>query len=826
MNAVVRDARYALRAMRRSPSFALIAVLCLGLGIGATSTIFGIVDVLFFRPPDGVADPGSIVRPYIERDTGAVQTTVGGNDRVSFPDYLDMRDNSRALSGLAAFTNVALSVGRGDEARSADGMEVTGNYFNVLGVRPALGRFFVAEEDAGAGSPPAVVISHDYWQRAYGGDRGVLGKSILVDGHGYSIVGVAPDGFHGVDPGVVDIWIPFAHDTKLGHSETALTTRFSVMYQTVGRLAPGATRESADSELAAIVRHAAESTPAFDPTPEVKLGPIFSARGPVPSSQARLSRWLALASALLLAIACANTANLLLARAATRRREIAIRLSIGASRSRLVRQLLTESVLLALFGAVIGVLLASWGTSIVPAEGLPRLDFVARGRVLWFAVVAAVTCGVIFGLAPAFWATRADLSVAMKHGVREGADRRSRLRSALMVVQVALAVVLLTGAGLFVHSLRNVQSIDPGFDVDRMLRVSIDLKTAGYSDTARAQFYERAAEALRATPGARGVTLTTMTPLSGSMYITGFRVPGVDDPSTNDPALNLRRMMSGDYPVSIMAGAGYFGAIGTPVLQGRDFLPSDRGKSQPVAIVSASFAKHYWPSKSPIGECIEIGDKDDARCYEVVGVAADAKYVQIEEDGRPAFFLPLAQMSGNQDRYILVRTTGDPAAAIPNVRATLQRLAPNLPFLNIQTMSDVLRPQLQPRRLGATMFGAFGILALALAAIGLYGVISYAVAQRTHEVGIRLALGAQPSQVLRLVVRQGVVLTTLGLAIGASGALVGARLIAHFLFGVSATDPITFAGVCVALGTVAALASYIPARRAARVDPIIALRTE
>lgn len=825
MSTISRDVRYALRAMRRSPSFTFIAVLCLGLGIGATSTIFGIVDVLFFRPPVGVADPGSIVRPYIERDTGAVQTTVGGNDRVSFPDYVDMRDNNRTLSGLAAFTNIALSVGRGDEAHSADGMEVTGNYFSVLGVRPALGRFFVAEEDAGSGSPPAVVISHDYWQRMYGGDRAVLGKDILVDGHEYPIVGVAPDGFHGIDLGAVDLWVSFAQDSKLGHSETALTTRISVMYQTVGRLAQGATRETAASDLEAVVRHAAESAPGFDPTPQVELGPIFSARGPVPSSQATLSRWLALAAALLLAIACANTANLLLARAASRSREIAIRLSIGASRSRIVRQLLTESVLLALFGAALGVVLASWGTGVVPAEGLPRLDFFARGRVLWFAVIAAVACGIVFGLAPALWATRSDLAGAMKQGVREGVDRRSRLRSALMVLQVALAVVLLSGAGLFVHSLRNVQSIDPAFDAEHMLRVSIDLKTAGYGDTARAQFYEQAVEALRDAPAVRGAALTTMTPLSGSMYITGFRIPGFEDPATSDPALNLRRMMSGDFPVSITAGPGYFGAIGTPLLQGRDFQPSDRAGSQPVAIVNASFAKHYWPSRNPIGQCIDIGDSDSPKCYTVVGIAADARYVQIEEKNRPAFFLPIT-MSGSQDRYILVRTSGDPAAAIPGVREALQRLASNLPYVNIQTMSDVLRPQLQPRRLGAAMFGAFGILALALAAIGLYGVISYAVAQRTHEVGIRLALGARPAQVLRLVVRQGVLLTGVGLLIGIAGALAGARLLTHLLFGVSSADPITFVGVCVALGAVAALASWIPARRAARVDPAIALREE
>ena len=830
MNTVLRDIRFALRTLRRNPSFTTIAVLCLALGIGATSTIFGIVDVLFFRPPAGVTDPGSIVRPYIERDTGSIQTTAGGTLRASFPDYVDMRDNARSLSGIAAFSDIALSVGQGVEARSADGMEVTGNYFSVLGVRPALGRFFVPEEDAGKGAPPAVVISHAYWQRAFGGDRTVLGRSLLIDGHAYPIVGVAPAGFHGIDPAATDVWIPFAQDQLLGQPESHLTNRLSIWVQMVGRLAPGVTREAASAELTTILRHAAESTPMLDPTPELALGSIFAARGPSSPgriSSAKLSLWLAIAAGLLLAIACANTANLLLARAATRRREIAIRLSVGASRWRLVRQLLTESVLLALLGAASGIVLALWGTGLVPAEGLPRLDFFAHGRVLVFATAAAVLCGIIFGLTPALLATRTELSVALKEGVREGVDRRSRLRSMLMVMQVALAVVLLTGAGLFVHSLRNVQSIEPGFDVDHILRASLDLKTAGYGDSAAVAFYDRAVEALRGVPGVRGVTLGAVTPLSGSRYMIGFRVPGHDDPSTSDPTLNLRGLMSGDAPTTIVVGAGYFGAIGTPIIDGRDFTDGDRHGSEPVVIVNESFARHYWPRSSPIGQCIDLGSMEKPVCHRVVGIAADAKYTQIEETHLRAFFVPIAQMGeGQGDRILLIRTAGDPGAAIQTVRAALQGLASDLPYANIETLADVLRPQLQPRRLGAAMFGAFGVLALALAAIGLYGVVSYAVTQRTHEVGIRLALGAQPAQVLRLVVRQGLLLTILGLVIGIAGALAGAHLIAHFLFGVSATDPLTFAGVCIVLGGVAALASYLPARRASRVDPMIALRSE
>jgi predicted permease len=828
MNTIFRDVRYALRAMRRSPSFTFVAVLCLGLGIGATSTIFGIVDVLFFRPPEGVADPGSIVRPYIARDTGAIQTSGGGSLRASFPDYVDMRDNQHSLSGLAAFSPVALSVGQGIDARSADGMEVTGNYFGVLGVRPALGRFFVPEEYAGEGSPPAIVISHAYWERAYGGDRAVLGKSILIDGYSYPIVGVAPAGFVGIDPGSVDLWIPFSQDRKLGNEADRLANRMAIWLQMVGRLAPGITREAAASDLNAILLHVAESTPMLDPTPKLTLGPTFAARGPASSQESKLSLWLALASGLLLAIACANTANLLLARAAARKREIAIRLSIGAGRRRLVQQLLTESVLLALFGAALGIILALWGSALVPVGGgLPKLDSFAHGRVLGFTIAAAVLCGLIFGLAPALWATRADLSLAMKEGTREGRDSRSRLRSTLMVLQVALAVVLLTGAGLFMHSLRNVQSIDPGFDADHLLRASIDLEKAGYGDTAAAELYSRAVHTLRSVPGVRGVALSGMTPLSGGSYLIGFRIPGLEDPGPNDLSPDPGKLMSGESPITTVVGDGYFSAIGTPILMGRDFAESDRGGSERVAIVNQSFARHYWPGRSAIGQCIDMGPKGRPDCHTVVGIVADAKYVQLEEQPRPAYSIPVAQMQhGWSERVILIRTAGDPSTMIPSVRATLQGLASNLPYANIQTMADVLRPQLQPRRLGAAMFGAFGVLALALAAIGLYGVISYAVTQRTHEVGIRLALGAQPAQVLSLVVRQGVVLTVIGLAIGIAGALAGARLIAHFLFGVSATDPITFAGVCVALGAVAALASYIPARRAARVDPIIALRSE
>ena len=816
MESLLRDVRLAVRTMRRSSSFTAIAVLCLALGIGATSTIFGIVDVLFFRPPAGVGDPTAIVRPYIARTSGNIRTGPKGNPRTSYAEYLDLRDNQRSLSGLAAFMDVALSVGEGLSTEHADGLLVSGNYFSVLEVVPALGRFFVPEEDNGPGSPPAVVLSHTYWQRHFGGDSTAIGQRLRVDGQPYTIVGVAPAGFHGIDAGAADLWIPVAQAEHLGYGTFFFTNRYSIQIQTVGRLARGITREQAQANLQSIIRDVAahqDTTSAMhlDHNPKLTLGPILSARGPNVSQQAMIARWLALAAALVLAIACANTANLLLARAAARRKEIAIRLSVGASRWRLIRQLLTESVMLAVLGAAGGILLAVWGTQLVPTVGLPPLQFFAQGRVLIFAVAAAVICGILFGLAPALSASRTELAIAMKEGTREGTDRRSRLRSTLMVAQVALAVLLLTGAGLFVHSLRNVQTTDPGFDIDHLVFAQLDLASVGFPDSLVGPFYERALERVRVIPGVTSVTTTLSTPMDGSTYGMGYRIPGRT--STSD----------GESAITQFGGPAYFATIGTRILQGRDFTAADREESEPVAIVNEAFANKNWPGESPIGKCID----DYKVCHVVVGVAKNAKYESITETPREVIFLPVAQSEwARTGGALLIRTAGNPSAVIPSVRQTLLEMRSNLPYPEVKTLEDIMRPQLQPRRLGAAMFGVFGLLALVLAAIGLYGVVSYAVTQRTREVGIRMALGAQQVHVVSLVVRQGALLTLVGLVIGIAAALGAARLITHLLFGVSATDPITFVGVAVVLAAVAALASYLPARRATKVDPIIALRAE
>ncbi len=816
-----RDVQYALRTLRRTPGFTVVAVICLALGIGATSTVFGIVDALFFRPPPGVGAPNEIVRPYVSAQSERLW--LNGSFETSYPMYRDLRAASRSLAGLAGYADVALSVGEGAQARRANGLMVSDNYFSVLRVRPALGRFLAAEDNAGPGAAPVAVVSYAYWRAQLGGDPGVIGTQITLDARPYTVVGVAPAGFHGIDPGAVDMWVPVAQARYLGFAADQLETNNSTWFQLVGRLAPGVTREDARAELTPLITRELRQGPwGVHVDPRVQLGPILEARGPSPSSQATIARWLALAAALVLLIACANVANLLLARARVRRKEIGLRLSLGAGRARVVRQLLTESVVLAAGGTALGLLLARWGTNLVPAVGLPALSFLAHGRVLLFATAAALACVMLFGVTPAIVATRAELASTLKEGAREGADRRSPLRAGLMVAQVALATVLLVGAGLFVHSLRNVQQISTGMDVEHLLVGQIDFQAAGYSDTAATQLLDRAVERLQHTAGVRGATLSSIAPLSGSIAATSYSVP--DGTSGTGGSIDLQGAMTGARALTVTGGPDYFSTVGTPIVAGREFTERDRAGSAPVVIVNQAFAEHEWPHASALGRCVDIGWKEDVQCYRVVGVAGNAKYAALEEPQHQAFFRAAGQTP--DARLVLVRTSGDPAAAVTTVRRTLAELDPHLPYVNVKTLKDVLRPQLQPRRLGASMFGVFGLLALVLAAVGLYGVVSYAVAQRTHELGVRMALGAQRGAVLRLVVRQGVLLTLAGLALGVPAAFALSKFVAHLLYGVAPSDAVTFVGVAVTLALVAIAASLIPAARAARVGPMVALRAE
>ncbi len=820
------DLTYAVRSLRRTPGFTAAAVLCLALGIGATSTVFGIVDALFFRPPPGVGRPDDIVRPYLTEQSKYVM--MNNASTISYPAYRQWRDGARTLSGVALFSSLGLSAGLGSAARHVDGFLVSGNYFGVLQVTPALGRFFAPEDDAGPGSPPTAVLSHAYWQRAYGGDPAVLGKPIVLDGHEYTIIGVAPTDFHGVDTEAGDVWITISHTTLIGYPDIYLTSNNAFWLDVVARLAPGVSREQARGEMEAIYQHLIQASDAKATRhPHLTLGPVLSARGPQTSDSARIARWLALAAALVLAIACANTANLLLARATVRRKEIAVRLSLGASRRRLMRQLLAESVLLALLGAGAGLVIAFWGSDLVPSVGLPALSFFAHGRVLVFTTAAAIACGLVFGLVPAFAATRGDLSGALKQGAREGVDHRSRLRTTLMIVQIALAVVLLTGAGMFVHSLRNAESVNLGMDTQHLLTATVDLSLVGYTDSASARFDALARERLESAPGVRSASLATTVPLTGSYSVNDFRVPDAATPSHSlSDANDLASAMQGpDATLTSNVGARYFATVGTPIIQGREFTDADVSSNARVVIVNEAFAARMWPGKSAFGHCVDLQDeKNQWVCYSVVGVAKNAKYTSIVETQRQYFWNPVTPSLGSTT--IFVRTTGDAAAEVATVRQTLTALAPNLPYIDVKPFQESIRPQLRVRLLGASMFSVFGLLALVLAAIGLYGLMSYLVGQRTRELGLRMALGAQRRDVLAMVLRRALGLTLGGLAIGLVGALASARLITHLLYQVGADDPASLVGVVAVLLLTALVAAWIPAHRASRVDPMVALRAE
>ena len=822
------DLTFALRSLRRTPGFTAAAILCLALGIGATSTVFGIVDSLFFRPPPGVGEPGGIVRTYI--DEQSKYRMLNNTPNVSYPTYQAWRDGAKSLSSIAVFSPLGLSAGLGSAARHVGGYLVSGNFFSVLRVQAALGRLFGAEDDAGPGSPPTAVISHEYWQRMYGGDPDALGKPIVLDGHEYSIIGVAPTDFHGVDADEADVWITVSHASLVGYPAMYLTSNNAFWLQTVARLAPGVSHEAARAELESIYRHVLESGAAKSPPPtrlRLSLGPILAARGPRTSDSARIARWLALAAALVLTIACANTANLLLARSTVRRKEIAVRLSLGASAARLTRQLLVESVVLSLLGAGAGLALAFWGAGLVPTIGLAPVSFFAHGRVLVFTSAAAIACGLLFGLAPAWAATRADVSGALKEGAREGIDRRSRLRTSLMIVQIALAVVLLTGAGMFVHSLRNTESVNLGMDAQHLLAVSIDLSVVGYKDSASARFDELARQRLDALPGVRSATLATVVPVTGSFVVNDFRVPDAATPSHSmSDATDLMSAMTGpDAALSWNGGEDYFATLGTPIVAGRDFTAADIESNARVVIVNQAFATRMWPGKTALGHCVDMQDEHNKWvCYSVVGVAANAKYSNIVELQRQSFWTPVTADNGSMN--ILVRTTGDPAAAVTSVRRAVSSLAAGLPYIEVKPYTEILRPQLQPRLLGASMFSVFGLLALVLAAIGLYGLMSYLVGQRTRELGLRMALGAQQRTVLAMVLRRALALTLGGLAIGLVGALASARLITHLLYQVSAADPSSLVGVVAVLVATALVAAWLPAYRASRVDPMVALRAE
>lgn len=806
MEALAQDVLYALRGMRKSPAFALVAVLTIGLAVGMNTVAFTWMERFVLEPLPGVPASGELV---------AVVSAGPGGDiwQMSYPNYRDWRDGVRSFEGLTAQTFDEVTLRTTGPAQRAWGVFAAANYFDVLRVRPALGRTFRPEEETQA--TPVAVISHNLWRRTFAGDSGVVGRHVMLNGHDFTIIGVAPQGFAGtVNVLRFDLWVPVTVYELLTPSSGLLTSRGENNFDGIARLRPGVTIEQARQEINALNRRLAEQHPDLrNTTVSVRW---FRDAGPTPFFRPLMGALLGITVVVLL-VACANLANLLLARAAARRREIGIRLAVGAGRVRLVRQLLTESLVLALGGGVVGVLIALWGkdtmTALLPAAPFPIfVEFALDSRVLGVAFGVSLLTGVVFGLVPALQASRAELVPALRDGAATGPVGRSRLQSALVASQVALSLVCLVCAGLFVRGLQRAQSVDLGMrDPQHVLLAGTDFFRAGYTDSTGPAALERLLERVRALPGVRSASVATGIPLSlNGMPSTGIDVEGHTFQPDEITAIPFSHV-----------GPDYFESIGTRIVRGRGFTTEDGPTSLQVAVVSERFAQRYWAGQDPIGKHISVNGRERT----VVGVARNTGHELIAGGAPPVFFRPISQ-SWRAGLTIIVRAEGDPRALQQAVRRAFEDVDPGLPVTDVRTLAKHIGAAAFLQRIGAWVLAAFGTLALVLSAVGLFGVLSYSVAQRTREMGIRIAIGASRRDVLALVVGKAMRLTAIGLGVGLVLAAGAGQLLRSQILDVSPLDPVTFVAVIALLAAVAFLAAWLPARRAARVDPIIALQSE
>ena len=822
MDTLLQDLRYAARTLLKSPGFTAVAVLTLGLGIGANTAVFTLVNAALFRAPPGTR-PHELVWLAATREFPEQPGRPRSYQRrFSVPEYRDYAARATAFTGLSAYQDVALALGSGGEPERISGLLVSGNYFQLLGLVPAVGRFFVPEEDRDPGAHPVVVLSHGLWRRRFGSDSGIVGKDVTVNGRRFTVAGVAPAGFVGIQLGEpAELFMPLAMvAVAMPRSADLLEQRYAGWLQIVGRLKPGTTVAAAGAEVAMLAAQLAQAYPQALEATSAEVTPLSGGLDPGNRQEALPIFVLLMAvPAVVLLIACANVANLLLARAAGRRREIGIRLALGATRWRLLRQLLTESVLLALCAGAAGMLLSFWLNDVLLAVSRApteiELALKPDARVLAFTIAVAAVTGVLFGLAPALGATRPDVVPALKEeGIALGRRvRRSRLTGAFVVAQVAMSLVLLVTAGLFLRSLDKALDVNPGFDPTNRISLSFDLGIQGYSERQRGTFYARLLERVRAMPGVEAASLASPLPLSGRIIGTAVAIEGVDPDA-------------GAVPVNLGAIAPqYFTTLGVPLVGGRDFSTTDGPGAPLVTIINETLARRLWPDQDPLGRRLRLYGRDEP-VREVIGVAKDGKYDELTESPRGFLFLPERQRADLSDIALVVKTSGDPRPLAAALSTAVHELDATLPIFRLETLDQALRNRLDKERGASSLLGVFGTLALLLAALGLYGVMAYAVSQRTREIGIRVALGARQSDVLKQFVGEGVRLAAVGVVVGLALSVGLTRVIVRFLYGVTATDAATFAAGALLLCVVAVIASWFPARRAARVDPMVALRSE
>jgi putative ABC transport system permease protein len=800
---MLNDLRYALRQLIKAPSFTIVAILTLALGIGACTAIFSVVNVVLLRPLD-YSDPDRIVAI---RETQLPQFP---EFSVSPPNFLDWEKQTKSYEYLAAYSGAALNLTGEGEPQRLIGVKATAHYFDVYGVKPVLGRMLLPEED-GQGKNHVVVLSYSFWQRVFGGARDVLGRAIQLNGEPYNVVGVAPPGFGLASK--VELWTPMAFKPD----ETANDARGGHYLNVVGRLKPGVMVTQARAELTVIADQLAKQYPDPQKGWGIFMMPIqdYSVRDVKPVLYTLLG-----AVGCVLLIACANLANLLLARATARSREISIRAALGAGRGRLVRQLLTESVVLAVCGGIAGIILARWGLDALLALApttLPRISEIhLDSRVLLFSLALSVVTGLVFGIAPAWLAARADVNEALKQGTRGSTEggARGRLRSALVVIEVTFALVLLGGAGLLARSFIQLANVDPGFTPENatLLRLSLPGKKYAEKDQ-QIGFANALVESMKNLPGVQAVGITHSMPLV-SDYVLSFNIEGRPalDPAES-PSLNY-------YAVT----PDYFRAMGIRLVRGRVFTPQDDARAPRVAIINETMARQFFPNENPLGKRINISTGPDA-WREIVGVVGDIKQYGVDKTTSAQGYEPFAQVPFTSLNVVL-RTKGSPAALLGSLRPTVYAIDKDQPVGIIRPLEEIMADNIARQRFAMLLLTVFSGVALVIAAVGIYGVMAYNVVQRTGEFGIRMALGAQQRDVLKLVLTQGGKLIGLGLVIGLLATIGASRAMGSMLFNTSAYDPLTLASITLLLGAVALVACFFPANRATKVNPIEALRTE
>jgi len=805
MESFMQDLRYGARMLLKNPGFTLIAVLTLALGIGANTALFSVVNGVLLRP-----------LAYHDSDRlvwlGHKAAKPNQASAISPPTFVDYRNQCQSFENLTALMyGTGFSLTGDGEPERLQGRRVSANFFDTLGVAPALGRGFLAEEDV-EGRNRVVVLSHGLWERRFGADQNIVGKALRLNGQDFTVIGVMPASFRWQTD---ELWSPLA----LGPEIFTPRGRGSEFLQAIARLKPRVTLQQAQAEVSRIAAQIVRQNPDAYPAGGDFIAQVKSLREDVVGDVRLMLLTLLGAVGFVLLIACANVANLLLARASTRRKEIAVRASLGASRFRLIRQMLTESLLLALLSGPGGLLLAKWGIDLLltldPSK-LPRLqEITVDARAVGFLSGLSLLAVLLCGLAPALQASKTDLQETLKEGGRGADSGRQRTRSLLVVAEVAMSLLLLVGAGLMIRSFLRLMQVNPGFASDHVLTMRVELPTSKYPEPPqRRAFYQQTLERIRTLPGVSSAGAVGELPLDGGVRGATFAIEGRQTgPNEAPPHSDIRTI-----------APGYFQTMKIPLLKGRDFTEQDNADVRNVAIIDETLAQIYWPGEDPTGKRLNLQFADNrAGWREIVGVVGRIKHKGLDAEYKGQIFYPIAQ-GRTLGMYLVARTTTDPLSLVSAVRGAIREVDPEQPIYRVMTMEQVVADAVTRPRLTMLLLGAFAGLALVLAAVGIYGVLSYAVTQRTHEIGIRMALGAGQRDVLKLVVKHGMLLTLLGALLGLTASFALTRLMQTLLFGVSPTDPLTFIVIALLLTTVALLASWVPARRATKVDPLIALR--